>query len=65
MEEKFRWILIFIAKKLLFLTLVRPHEEVRGCQTKLHPGFTMGKLVQPSPSISILRDSHIVQSNRS
>ena len=29
-----------------------PHEEVQGRQTKLHPGFTMGKLVQPSLGIS-------------
>ena len=42
-----------------------PHEEVQGRQTKLHPGFTMGKLVQPSPGISILRDAHIVLSKRS
>ena len=34
-------------------TLGAPHEEVQGRQTKLHPGFTMGKLVQPSPGISI------------
>ena len=46
-------------------TLGAPHEEVQGRQTKLHPGFTMGKLVQPSPDISILRDAHIVLSNRS
>ena len=37
-------------------TLGAPHEEVQGRQTKLQPGFTMGKLVQPSPGISILRD---------
>ena len=24
-------------------TLGAPHEEVQGSQTKLHPGFTMGK----------------------
>ena len=41
-------------------TLGAPHEEVQGRQTKLHPSFTMGKLVQPSPGISILRDAHIV-----
>ena len=35
-------------------TLGAPHEEVQGRQTKLHPGFTMGKLVQPSPGISFL-----------
>ena len=29
-------------------TLSAPHEEVQGGQTKLHPGFTLGKLVQPS-----------------
>ena len=46
-------------------TLGAPHEEVQGRQTKLHPGFTMGKLVQPSPGISILRDAHIVLSKRS
>ena len=40
-----------------------PHEEVQGRQTKLHPGFTMGKLVQPSLGISILRDAHIVLCN--
>ena len=32
-------------------TLGEPHEGVQGGQTKLHPGFTMGKLVQPSPGI--------------
>ena len=46
-------------------TLGAPHEEVQGRQTKLHPGFTLGKLVQPSPGISILRDSHIVLSKQS
>ena len=48
-------------------TLGAPHEEVQGRQTKLHPGFTMDKLglVQPSLGISILRDAHIVLSNRS
>ena len=46
-------------------TLGAPHEEVQGRLTKLHPGFTMGKLVQPSPGISILRDAHIVLSKRS
>ena len=46
-------------------TLGAPHEEVQGRQTKLLPGFTMGKLVQPSPGISILQDPHIVLSNRS
>ena len=46
-------------------TLDAPHEEVQGRQTKLHPGFTMGKLVQPSPGISFLQDSHIVLSKRS
>ena len=35
-------------------TLGVPHEEVQGRQTKLHPGFTLGKLVQPPPGISIL-----------
>ena len=29
-------------------TLGAPHEEVQGRRTKLHPGFTMGELVQPS-----------------
>ena len=46
-------------------TLGAPHKEVQGRQTVLHPGFTMGKLVQPSPGISILRDSHILLFNRS
>ena len=46
-------------------TLGAPHEEVQGRQKKLHPGFTMGKLVQPSPCISILWDAQIVLSNRS
>ena len=31
-----------------------PNEEVQGRQTKLHPGCTLGKLVQPSPRISFL-----------
>ena len=35
-------------------TFGAPHEEVQGRQTKLHLGFTMGKLVQPSPDISFL-----------
>ena len=46
-------------------TLSAPHKEVQGRQTKLHASFTMGKLVQPSPGISILRDAHIVLSNQS
>ena len=46
-------------------TLGAPHEEVQGRQAKLHPGFTLGNLVQPSPGISILGDSHIVLSKRS
>ena len=48
-----------------FFTLGAPHEEVQGRQTKLHQGFTLGRLVQPSPGISILRHSHIVLSKRS
>ena len=44
-------------------TLSATHEEVQGRQTKLHQGFTPGKLVQPSPGSSILRDSHIVLFN--
>ena len=44
-------------------TLSATHEEVQGKQTKLHQGFTPGKLVQPSPGSSILRDSHIVLFN--
>ena len=35
-------------------TLGAPHEEVQGRQTKLHPDFTLGELVQPSPGISFL-----------
>ena len=46
-------------------TLGAPNEKVQGRQTKLRPGFTMGKLVQPSSGISILRDSHIVLSKQS
>ena len=46
-------------------TLGAPHEKVQGRQRKLHPGFALGKLVQASPGISILRDSHIVLSKRS
>ena len=46
-------------------TLGAPHEEVQGRQIKLHPGFTIGKLVQSSPGISILQDAHIVLFNRS
>ena len=46
-------------------TLVAPHEETLGRQTKLHPGFTLDKLAQPSPGISILRDTHIVLSKKS
>ena len=33
------------------ITLSAP---LQGRQTKLHPGFTMGKLVQPSLGISFL-----------
>ena len=44
-------------------TLGAPHEEVQGGQTKLHPGFPMGKLVRPAPGILILQDAHIVLSN--
>ena len=29
--------------------LAAPHEEVQVRQTKLYPGFTLDKLVQPSP----------------
>ena len=62
-EEKFRWILIH---ETSIFTLGAPHEEVQGRQTKLHPVFTiMGKLVQPSPGISIRRDAHIALSKRS
>ena len=48
-------------------TLGAPHGVVQGRRTKLHPGFTTGKLVQFSPGrpISILRDSHIVLSKQS
>ena len=46
-------------------TLSAPHEEVQGRQTKLHPGFTLDKLVQPFPGISNFWDSHIVLSKRS
>ena len=46
-------------------TLGAPHAEVQGRHTKLYPGFTLGKLVQSSPGISILHDSHIVLSKRS
>ena len=46
-------------------TLGAPHELLQGRQTKLHPGFTLGKLVQPSPGISILPDFHIVLCKRS
>ena len=41
--------------KTSIYTLGAPHEEVQGRQTKLHPGFTLGKLVQlASPGISFL-----------
>ena len=33
------------------VTLRAPHQKVQGRQTKLHPGFTLGKLVQPFPGI--------------
>ena len=48
-------------------TLGAHHEEVqpKGRQTKLNSGFTVGKLVQPSPGISIPQDSNIVLSKRS
>ena len=34
-------------------TLGVTHEEVQSRQTKLHPRFTMGKLVQPFPGTVI------------
>ena len=40
--------------KTSILTLGAPDQEVQGRQTKLYPGFTLGKLVQPSPGISFL-----------
>ena len=43
-------------------TLGAPHEDAEGRQTKLHLGFSLGKLVQPSSGISILRDCHVVLS---
>ena len=43
----------YIYETFIF-TLGVPHEEMQGRQTKLHPGFTLGKLVQPSPGISFL-----------
>ena len=54
----------FCGEPCSIFTLGAPHEEVQGRQTKLHPP-PMGKLVQPSPGISILRDAHIVLSNQS
>ena len=48
-EEEFDWIFIFMAKKLQFLPSVRPMRK----QTKLHSGFTLGKLMQPSPGITL------------
>ena len=41
-------------------TLAALHEEVKGRQTKLHPGFTMGKLVRPSERVSIVPLRHLV-----
>ena len=40
--------------EISIFTLGAPHEEVQGRQTKLHPGFALGKLVQPSLGISLL-----------
>ena len=51
--------------KTSIFTLGVPHEEVQGRQTQLHPGFTLGKLVQPFLGISFLWDSHIVLSKQS
>ena len=61
LSNRFWLILILMAiDETAIFTLGAPHEDVQGRQTKLHPGFTLGKLVQPSPVISHLRDSHIV-----
>ena len=37
-------------------TLGALHEEVQGRQTKLHQGFSLGKLVQPSRTGTIFRN---------
>ena len=65
-EEKFRSILILIAMKLPFLPSVRPMRNSRvGKQNFTQVLPSMGKLVQPSPGISILLDAHIVLFSRS
>ena len=65
-EENFRWILILIAMKLPFLPSVRPMRQCRvGKQNFTQVLPSMGKLVQPSPGISIFRDTNIVLSKRS
>ena len=54
---------LVMAKKLPFLHSVRPMRTRRaGKQTLLR--FYHGKLVQPSPGMSILRDFHIALSKR-
>ena len=58
MEENFFWRILIL--KFSIFTLGAPHKEVQGRQTKLHPGVTQGRLVQPYPGISFLWDSHIV-----
>ena len=40
-----------MSKKTFIFNLGEPQGEAQGRQTKLHPGLTLGKLVQPSPSI--------------
>ena len=45
-------------------TLAAPHKEVQGRQTKLHPGFTLGKLVLPSPGRVRNSGCPVVQDNQ-
>ena len=41
-----------MANKPSIFTLSVPHEEAQGLQTKLHPGFTLGKLMRRLPRVS-------------
>ena len=65
-EKLWRAVIVFVIEKSNWPQPCPgvPHEGVQGRQTKLHPGFTLSKLVQPSLGISILRDSHIVLSKQ-
>ena len=62
-EEKNWWIFILMAKKLQFLPSVCPMRKRRAGKQNFTQVLPWAKyIVQPSPGIYILRDSHIVLS---